>query len=63
VFWGAFLKRDPAGHARNMADILRWTAEGRLTAHVHGVYPLDEVKEALRVLAAREARGKVLVRM
>jgi NADPH2:quinone reductase len=63
VFWGAFLKRDPAGHRANMDDLMRWTAEGRLTAHVHGVYALEETPEALRVIAAREARGKVLIRM
>jgi NADPH2:quinone reductase len=63
VFWGAFLKRDPARHRANMDDLMRWTAEGRLTAHVHGVYSLEETPEALRVIAAREARGKVLIRM
>lgn len=63
VHWGAFLDREPAAHAANMADLMRWTAQGRLTAHVHGVYPLEEIREALRVLAAREARGKVLVRL
>lgn len=63
VFWGAAVDRDPAAHRANMADLLRWTAEGRLTAQVHGIYPLEGIADALEVLARREARGKVLVRM
>ena len=63
VFWGAAVDRDPEAHRANMGDLLRWTAEGRLTAQVHGVYPLEQIADALEVLARREARGKVLIRM
>jgi NADPH2:quinone reductase len=62
VFWGAFVERDPAAHAANMADLLAWVAEGRLSAHVDAVYPLEQTSEALGVIARREAKGKVLVR-
>jgi len=62
VFWGAFVERDPAAHAANMADLLAWVAEGRLSAHVDAVYSLEQTSEALGVIARREAKGKVLVR-
>src|SRR5215211_5780685 len=62
VFWPAFVERDPASHAANMADLLAWVAEGRLSAHVDAVYPLDRTAEALQVIARREAKGKILVR-
>jgi NADPH2:quinone reductase len=62
VFWGAFVERDPAGHAANMADLLAWVAQGKLSAHVDAVYPLDRTAEALQVIAGREAKGKILVR-
>jgi NADPH2:quinone reductase len=62
VFWGAFVERDPAGHAANMADLLAWVAQGKLSAHVDAVYPLDRTAEALQVIARREAKGKILVR-
>ena len=62
VFWGAFVERDPAGHAANMADLLAWVAQGKLSAHVDTVYPLDRTAEALQVIARREAKGKILVR-
>jgi NADPH2:quinone reductase len=62
VFWGDFVRREPAANAANIADLLSWTAEGRLRAHVHGIYPLEETPAALGVIARREAQGKVLVR-
>ncbi|QRE72723.1 NADPH:quinone oxidoreductase family protein [Methylobacterium aquaticum] len=62
VFWGAFLKREPEGHAANQARLLALVGEGRLSAKVHGVYPLEEAASALGILARREAMGKVLLR-
>ncbi len=62
VFWGAFLKREPEGHAANQARLLSLVREGRLSAKVHGVYPLEEAASALGILARREAMGKVLLR-
>ncbi|UHC17579.1 NADPH:quinone oxidoreductase family protein [Methylobacterium currus] len=62
VFWGAFLRREPEGHAANQARLLALVSEGRLSAKVHGVYPLEEAAAALGILARREAMGKVLLR-
>lgn len=62
VFWGAFLKREPEGHAANQARLLALVGEGRLSAKVHGVYPLEDAAAALGILARREAMGKVLLR-
>ncbi len=63
VFWGAFAERDPAGHRANVAQLLQWCANGKLSAHVHGAYPLEQTAEALKVLAERKAMGKVILRM
>ncbi|MFE1601215.1 NADPH:quinone oxidoreductase family protein [Methylobacterium sp. ID0610] len=62
VHWGAFVKNEPEAHAANQARLLALVAEGRLTAKVHGVYPLAQAAEALGVLSRREAVGKVLLR-
>lgn len=61
VFWGDFLKRDPGAHRANVEQILQWCAEGRLKPHIHGTYPLEQIKEALGVIERREAKGKVIV--
>ena len=63
VHWGVFVDREPEAHAQNQRQLLAWVAEGRLTAKVHGVYPLADYAEALGILKRREAVGKVLLRM
>lgn len=63
VFWGESVRRDPHGHATNMAQVLKWIADGRLTPHIHGVYPLTDIVDAIGVLDRREANGKVVVRV
>ena len=44
VFWGAWIERDP-GHRQHDRD-LRWCADGKLSAHVHAVYPLQDARRA-----------------
>ena len=62
VFWGAWTERDPAGNRANIEQILQWCAQGQLSAHVHQVFPLDEVAQALHALADRKAMGKIILR-
>ncbi len=62
VFWGAFTEREPKAHQANMADLVRFAAEGKLSAHVHQVYPLERTAEALHALAQRKVMGKVILR-
>lgn len=62
VHWGVFVEREPEAHQANQRQLLDWVAEGRLTAKVHGVYPLTDYVEALGILKRREAVGKVLLR-
>ena len=63
VFWGSFVEREPATHRANMDQIFAWTKEGKLSAHVHDVFALADTAAALGVLARREAKGKVLVKV
>jgi NADPH2:quinone reductase len=63
VAWGAWTSREPRKQRGLMADILKWTAEGKLSAHVQAVYPLSETAAALEVLAARKAMGKIVLRI
>ncbi|RDV04172.1 NADPH:quinone oxidoreductase family protein [Undibacter mobilis] len=62
VFWGAWTERDPDGHRANTAQLLTWAAEGRLSSHVHAVYPLSEAAVALKAIAERKVMGKVILR-
>jgi len=62
VFWGAWIAREPAMHRANTAELLAWAADGKLSAHVHAVYPLARAAEALHALADRAVMGKVVLR-
>jgi NADPH2:quinone reductase len=62
VFFGEAVKRDPAGHTRAMGRIHGWVADGSLRPHIDRVVGFDEVPAALAAIAAREVKGKVIVR-
>ena len=63
VFWGAFTMRDPVGNRKNIDQLLAWLADGSLKPHVDSVFPLEEGAAALEKIAAREVKGKVLLRV
>ena len=50
------------GSLGEVHDVLRLMEDGALTPVVHAVLPLDEIREAHRVLGDREVFGKVVVR-
>jgi NADPH:quinone reductase len=62
VFWGSWIERDPKGHRTNTEQLLAWCAQGKLSSHVHAVYPLAEAPAALKAIAARKVMGKVILR-
>jgi NADPH2:quinone reductase len=62
VFWGSWVARDPAAQRDSLADLVRWCAEGKLSSHVHAVYPLEQTAQALKDLASRKVMGKAILR-
>ncbi len=62
VLWGGWAERDPQGQRALMTDIVRWCADGKLSAHVHAVYPLAETATALKAIAERKVMGKIVLR-
>jgi NADPH:quinone reductase len=63
VFWGAFVGRDPDRHRQNIAELMEWWRAGKLRPYVSSTYPLERGAEAIRELADRRAKGKVVVTM
>ena len=62
VHWGAFVHREPETEAANMTQIVRWCADGKLSAHVYATYPLTETAQALKDIAARKIMGKAILK-
>ncbi len=63
VFWGAFTGARSKRNQEHLAEIMRWTVEGKLKPHISAQFPLARGGEAIRMLADRKAQGKVVVTM
>lgn len=61
VYWGEWVRRDPAGHRQNVAQLLSWFAAGRIRPVVTERLPLAEAVAGLRKMAARQVTGKIVV--
>jgi len=61
VFWGDFARREPQAFAESVRQLARWHGEGRLRPHVSQTLPLEKAAEALKLLASREAKGKIVL--
>jgi NADPH2:quinone reductase len=61
VFWGDFARREPKALAESLRQLARWYGEGRLRPHVSQTLPLERAAEALKLLASRKAKGKVVL--
>jgi len=61
VFWGRYIKSEPAAWASDLKTLFGWLREGRLRPHVARRYPLERGAEALAALLARKALGKLVI--
>lgn len=61
VYWGDWTRQDPAGHARNVALLLKWLAEGRIRPVISERVSLAEAPAALARIHGRQVTGKVVV--
>jgi NADPH2:quinone reductase len=62
VFWGEWVRREPAAHRALLSELVRWCATGKISGHVHAVYPLADAAAALKAIASRQVMGKVILR-
>lgn len=61
VFWGAWTRQNPEKNRANLEKLVKWTAEGKISSHVDRTFPLSQTADALKVLAGRQAMGKVIL--
>jgi NADPH2:quinone reductase len=61
VFFGEFTKRDPPRHAESLRRLGEWYRDGKLRPHVAERLPLERAAEALRMMAERQVRGKLVL--
>jgi NADPH:quinone reductase len=63
VFWGDFARREPKAFADSVQQLGRWYGEGRLRPHVSQTLPLERAADAIKLLASRRAKGKIVLTM
>jgi NADPH2:quinone reductase len=61
VFWGDFARREPQRFAASVGQLTKWFGEGRLKPHVSQTLPLEKAAEALKLMAARQVKGKLVL--
>jgi NADPH2:quinone reductase len=61
VFWGDFTKREPKEFVQSVMQLGKWFAEGRLKPHITATFPLEKASDALKMMAARQVKGKVVL--
>ena len=61
VFWSAFFKNEPQQYIKNFEIIVKWFAQGKLKARIHGEYPLENVVEAMQTMINKEVKGKIVL--
>jgi NADPH:quinone reductase len=61
VFWGDFARREPKQFASSVAQLNKWYGEGKLKPHVSQTMPLEKAAEALKLMAARQVKGKLVL--
>jgi NADPH2:quinone reductase len=61
VYWGDFARREPKQFAESIGRLGKWFREGKLKPHVSQTFPLEQAADALKLMAARKVKGKVVL--
>ena len=61
VFWGDFARREPQRFRASVEQLGRWYREGKLRPHVSQTLPLAQAAQAIKLLASRQAKGKIVL--
>jgi NADPH2:quinone reductase len=61
VFWGDFGRREAKQFAESLKQLATWYEQGKLRPHVSQTFPLAKVADALKLMAARKVKGKVVI--
>lgn len=62
VYWGDWVSRNLPAYRADTEQLARWCADGKLSCHIDAAYSLAELPAALNAIAARQVKGKVVVR-
>jgi NADPH2:quinone reductase len=61
VFWGAFTMREPVKNASYIEELFQFYKDGKIRPRITASFPLEQAADALNLLQARKATGKVVL--
>ncbi len=61
VFWGDFVRREPAAFQRDMQQLSQWYAQGLVRPLVHQTLKLRDLHQAYARMAGRQVIGKLVL--
>jgi NADPH2:quinone reductase len=61
VFWGDFLRREPAAFAASVEQLGKWYAQGQIKPRISTTLPLARAADAIRLMAERKVIGKLVL--
>jgi NADPH2:quinone reductase len=63
VFWGAFVFSQPDAHSANVDELFAMYGAGQIRPHITSRYALSAGGDAIKELAERRAKGKVVIQI
>jgi NADPH2:quinone reductase len=61
VFWGDFVRREPAASAQQMVALAQWYAKGSIKPVIDQVLPMSKLPDAYARMASRQVMGKLVM--
>jgi NADPH2:quinone reductase len=61
VFWGDFVRREPAASAAALGQLAQWYAQGQVRPVLDATLPMARIREAYARMADRQVMGKVVL--
>ena len=61
VFWGDFAKREPQANAAMMGELARMYSQGKIKPVIDRTLPMNDLKEAYRLMGTRSVKGKLVM--
>jgi NADPH2:quinone reductase len=63
VTWGGYIARERDRFAGDVVRLIHWYREGKLRPRLDRTFPLERAADALKLMASREVKGKVVLTM
>lgn len=63
VFWGEFVRREPAANARMLGELAQWYAQGKVKPLIDQLLPISALPQAYQRMSSREVRGKLVMQI